>query len=90
VRCETEYDSTPYTPIAARTSAIAPKRKNITPNIRNCQKLRCRRASMVETWNTGSAASARLIWSRTAAVTAAGSPDATRMVSPVFNVGSKV
>jgi hypothetical protein len=40
VRCATEYESTPYTPIDARTSATTPNAPNIQPNSR--QKLNCR------------------------------------------------
>ena len=59
----------------------------MTPNNRNCQKLRCRRSSIVEIWNTGRSIRSR-ICSRTAALIAAGSPAATRMLIPVFSVGS--
>ena len=37
VRWETPYDTTPYTPTSASTSAIAPKIENMPPNRPYCQ-----------------------------------------------------
>jgi hypothetical protein len=47
VRCDTAYESTPYTPIDASTSATAPKIENIHPNSRYCQNVSWRASSPV-------------------------------------------
>ena len=57
------------------------------PSTRYLQKLRCRRSSIVNTWNTGTPESDRRICSRTAGVIDAGLP-ATRIVRPKPAAGS--
>src|SRR6266540_5490381 len=88
VRGETAYDRTPYTPIDASASAIAPKIENIHPNNRYCQNVLRRASSPVCTLKMGSVGSDLRISCRTALVIPAGDPPATRIVRPVLRVGS--
>src|ERR1044072_1738070 len=67
VRCATEYDITPYNPIAASTSASAANKPSNCKLKRGCQSVSVITLSMVTTSEAATLLSSDLTVSRTAA-----------------------